>query len=534
MKNLIAYFLLFSFLIVCTTRCARKGSPTGGPNDTIGPVMVTAYPPYKTTNFNSKKIKLSFDEYVKFKDLQKQLIISPPFKNMPVIKPQATPGKEITIEILDTLKANTTYAFNFGNSIVDNNEGNPLGSFKYVFSTGDFVDSLEVKGMVKDAIKRKTEKNISVLLYEWNDQFYDSIIYKEKPVYVTNTLDSTFYNITNIKTGKYKLIAMRDPSNNYMYNPSLDEIAFHNEPITLPQDSIIPLQLFKEDKPFKWKRPLENKKGKIIFGFEGKKENLTIELLSKTPENFKKTISMEKGKDTLNFWYTPFEADSLQFRISNKKYEDFFTVKLRTSKTDSLTVLPNIKGVFHPKDTFALETNIPIETFDITKISIYDKDTLSVPFTANLDVNKTKLALLFNRKTKNSYQIDVLPNALIDFYGATNDTIQNSLRTLDVEDYGILELQLANVKEFPILVDLVDQNEKLIERQFATKETAFTFKNIEPNTYFVRVIFDKNNNKDWDTGNYLKAIQPERVEYFATEIKLRANWVINETFTLKE
>ena len=276
------------------------------------------------------------------------------------------------------------------------------------------------------------------------------------------------------------------------------------------------------------------KKGKIIFGFEGKKENLTIELLSKTPENFKKTISMEKGKDTLNFWYTPFEADSLQFRISNKKYEDFFTVKLRTSKTDSLTVLPNIKGVFHPKDTFALETNIPIETFDITKISIYDKDTLSVPFTANLDVNKTKLALLFNRKTKNSYQIDVLPNALIDFYGATNDTIQNSLRTLDVEDYGILELQLANVKEFPILVDLVDQNEKLIERQFATKETAFTFKNIEPNTYFVRVIFDKNNNKDWDTGNYLKAIQPERVEYFATEIKLRANWVINETFTLKE
>ena len=129
--------IIFVFaVILLTSNCARKGRPNGGLKDSLAPVMVIANPPYKSINFNSKKIKLSFDEYVTLDKLNQQLVISPPLKYAPTISPQGSPSKEITIKLTDTLKENTTYIFNFGNSIKDNNEGNTLKSFNYVFSTG--------------------------------------------------------------------------------------------------------------------------------------------------------------------------------------------------------------------------------------------------------------------------------------------------------------------------------------------------------------------------------------------------------------
>lgn len=112
--------------------CAKRGSITGGLKDTIAPSLKMSFPENFSTNFNEKQIKLEFDEIVILKTLSKQLVISPPMKNEPLIIP-TTASKYITIKIKDTLKPNTTYSFNFGQSITDNNEGNPLNQFKYVF-----------------------------------------------------------------------------------------------------------------------------------------------------------------------------------------------------------------------------------------------------------------------------------------------------------------------------------------------------------------------------------------------------------------
>lgn len=533
-KNIFVFFIALSIIGLSTSRCARKGSPDGGPKDSLSPVMVTAFPPYKAIHFKEKRIKLQFDEYIKFKDLNKQLIISPPLKQAPVIKPQGTASKQITIEILDTLKENTTYSINFGNSIIDNNEGNKLGSFKYVFSTGSYVDSLEIFGDVMDAFQRETEDNISILLYEVNENYNDSIIYKEKPTYVTNTLDTTNFNITNIKAGTYQLIALKDFSNNFIYNPKQDEIAFLTAPITIPTDSVaIPLKIFKEELDFKLLRPLENKKGKIIFGFEGKKENINIELLTKKTDSFREQISFERGKDTLNYWYTAFETDSLQFKVTGKNLDTLFTVKTRTSKIDTLEFEIPFKGTLHPKDTFHILTNLPIDSLDFNKINIVDKDTLPVQFAAFLDKDKTKLKIHFDRKRNNSYQIDLLPKAFTGFYGSSNDTLQYTLATKDIEDYGIIELSLKNTNEAALIVDLVDKNGVTIERQFATKNYNIVFNDIQPNTYFIRIITDRNKNNKWDTGSFLNKMQPEKVQYFSKELKLRANWTINEVITLE-
>lgn len=164
--------VLFAFL-----QCARRGSPTGGPKDEIPPVLIKAEPENLSTEFNNTKISLTFDEYVRLEDIQNQLIVSPPLKYNPQISPQGAASKVIEIIIKDTLKENTTYTLNFGESIVDNNEGNPNRFLSYVFSTGTYIDSLEVSGVVKDAFNREEDDFISVMLYEIDSTYNDSTVY---------------------------------------------------------------------------------------------------------------------------------------------------------------------------------------------------------------------------------------------------------------------------------------------------------------------------------------------------------------------
>ena len=198
MPKSIFKFLFFVFMLVMIS-CAKRGSITGGDKDTIAPVLKASFPKNFSTNFNGKEIKLIFDEYVKLKNINKQLIISPPMKNQPEILPQ-TASKILTIKLKDTLQPNTTYSFNFGQSIEDNNEGNPYQQFKYVFSTGAYIDSLKINVKVKDALEKKVDNFVSVMLYEINEKFNDSTIYKESPRYITNTLDSLeVVTIENIK-----------------------------------------------------------------------------------------------------------------------------------------------------------------------------------------------------------------------------------------------------------------------------------------------------------------------------------------------
>ncbi|PIV92753.1 MAG: hypothetical protein COW44_13055, partial [Flavobacteriaceae bacterium CG17_big_fil_post_rev_8_21_14_2_50_33_15] len=211
MNKTLSNIILLVFIALVFINCANKGTPTGGKEDLIPPTIVKSEPENYSTNFKGKEIRVYFDEYIKIKDLQKQLIISPPMKTQPEITPLGGASKYITIKIYDTLQPNTTYAFNFGNSISDNNEDNLFPYYRYVFSTGDYIDSLTVNGQIFDALKRKPDTFVSVGLYEVDSTFSDSIIYKETPKYITNTLDSvSTFSIENIKAGTYMLYALKD------------------------------------------------------------------------------------------------------------------------------------------------------------------------------------------------------------------------------------------------------------------------------------------------------------------------------------
>ncbi|WP_445955237.1 Ig-like domain-containing domain [Yeosuana sp.] len=534
MVKTLSNFIFIVFISFVFINCANRGTPQGGDKDIVPPTILKTVPENYSTNFNGKEIKIYFDEYIKIKDIQKQLIISPPMKTQPEITPLGGASKYITIKIFDTLQPNMTYAFNFGNSISDNNEGNPFPYYRYVFSTGDYIDSLTVKGQIFDALYRKPDTFVSVGLYEIDSTFNDSVVFKQAPKYVTNTLDSTTtFSIENIKAGTYMLYALKDQNFDNKFQQKSDKIAFYKNFITVPTDSLYDLKLFSEIIDFKPTRPQYVAGEKVAFGYEGDYSNMKIDLLSEAPKDFEHRITKDVKADTLYYWYTPkLELDSLVFKISNLDFEKEFTVKLRTIKPDSLTIKSNPTGSIGLDQDLNFNASIPFKTFDATKMTIMDKDSTIVNFTSKFDTLNNNYIFNFNKTSENLYRIQVLPDAITDLFGNKNDTLKYNVNTKKESDFGYARFSLVNAK-YPLILQLTDDKGVVKFEKYTTKPEILDFINLSPGKYFIRVIFDANGNKKFDTGNYLKKIQPENVKFFK-EIEIRADWGLSETLEFKE
>lgn len=532
-------FLFLSIALVFITNCARTGRPDGGPKDEDAPLFVIAKPANETINFNKKEIIIEFDEFIKLKDVNKQLVVSPPMKSPPIISPQGTASKEVKIEIIDTLKSNTTYIFNFGNAVEDNNESNILENFKYVFSTGTYIDSLETKGTIKDAILQEKPKDVSVLLYRLDSSFNDSIIYKQKPNYVTNNIDTVGFQFTNLRKGNYLLLALKENVKDYIFDPKTDKIGFYTDTIQLPRDSILtkPIILFKENQPYEFARGKEVTKGKIEFGFDGDGKDMQINVLSDVPKDFKSVSKFMVDKDTLNYWFTPFEADSLNFTVANREFLDTLTVRLRKKKLDSLVLNPSSKNILHLRDTFYIESNNPIVKIDTTKINLIDKDTIAVNYRTLVSNKENKIGFIFEKQPKEKYGFKAYPAAFEDIFGIQNDTLSYSFSTKQLDDYARITLNVNNVNSKNLIIELLSGNkqDQLVERKFISTSTKVVFDLLEPKKYTVRAIIDENKNNKWDTGSYLKKQLAERIIYneVINNLDIRANFFLEENFTVE-
>ena len=528
-------FILFLLLFVCIG-CAKKGSITGGLKDTIAPTLKISFPENFSTNFKGNQIKLTFDEYIKLKGLEKQLIVSPPMKNEPLIIPSSV-TKYLTIQIKDTLQPNTTYSFNFGQSITDNNEGNPLNQFKYVFSTGPYIDSLALGGRVKDALDREVESFVSVMLYEVNEKFKDSVVYTSPPRYITNTLDSLkTFRLENLKAGKYLLVAMKDRNNNNKFNPKTEKIGFHKQFITIPNDTVYEIELFKEELPFKAYKPSQVSGNRIAIGYDGKQDFSKSKpkiILKNNNQILESIVTQFPKKDSLQVWYKPIKADSLLLNIKKESYVNDFSVKIKNQKKDTLSINAVQTGILNMRDEFTLESSTPLVKIDKSKIFINSSKTKITEFTPNYDDFNQKLVLNFPKNTSEKYQIQLLPGALTDFFEKSNDTLTYKLETRSESDYGNLIVDLQNVKRFPIIIELTNEKGEILAYDYSEKNTKVEFNFLEPKDYILRVIYDDNKNKKWDSGNYLEKRQAEEVIYYSKVIKdVRANWNDNETFDL--
>ena len=528
--NRFGIYFLISFVLVSSFQCARRSLPTGGFKDTLPPNVVNTSPKMNTVFFDKEKITITFDEYIKLVDLNKQLIISPPLEpNKYKVKPQGTVSKKIQIELLDSLLENTTYTFNFGESIIDNNEGNLLPFFNYAISTGAIIDSLEIKGKITDSYERITDSYTSVYLYPIDSTYSDSTIFLKKPFYATSTLDSTAYNFRNLRPDKYQIVAIKDISGNYIFDQSVDKIGFIEEPITLPGDSIINFRIFKEVPNLYWSRPFFINKNKIGFGYFGKPEPSAIKVQSKVPRNFRYIINKDRETDTLNFWFRGSMIDSIKFGIEEKDTTKTYTIQIKDIKPDSLVISSVTKNSIELIDSFKIKSSLPIVKVNMDLINIVGLDSLEVQFEAFLDKNYDELALTFDALPNDNYKIEFLPDAMVDFWGQTHDTLRYSVKTRPISDYGNLYLQILREDKSPFILELVDLKGKVLRRYDKINDSDYyEFKYLLPGKYLFRYIRDKNGNKKWDTGNYLKKIQPEIVYYSTDTIDLRANWDINQ------
>lgn len=521
---------IFVLLLVSVlfTSCAKRGYITGGLKDTIPPTMKLSEPKNFSTNFKGDEIKLYFDEYIKLKDLNKQLIISPPMKNQPIISPAAA-TKVLTIKIKDTLLANTTYSFNFGQSIQDNNEGNPYQQFKYIFSTGDYIDSLQLKGTVKDAFDIKTDNFVSVMLYERNEKFYDSIVYKEVPRYITNTLDSTTtFTLENLKEGNYLLVALKDLNNNNKFDPKKEKIGFYSDTITIPSEFGYELELFKEELAYKPIRPSQASGNRIIIGHEGKADDVKIELKNGN-EIIKTIVTPIENKDSLQVWFKPVKADSLGLKLTKNSFEKEYFVKIKNQKADTLSISSKQAGVLHFREHYTLKSSVPLVKIDHSKIKLTNKDSVAVLFTSQYDELKQEVRFDFVKEPLEKYNFTLDKGAFTDLLERESDSLEFRVSTRSLADYGNLRLRLEGIKSFPIIVELTNSKGEVQASAYSEGETVIDFNLLEPALFTVRIIYDTNKNKVWDTGSYLEKRQTEEVLYFPTEIDVRANWDVDQT-----
>ena len=530
--------IIYSILsLAIISGCAKRGNPTGGPLDSLPPVLVNANPKLNSTNFDSEEIRLTFDEFVKLDKVQDQLIISPPLdKSAYEIKPLTGVTKKVFLKFIDSLDENITYTINFGNSIKDNNEGNPLTFFSYTFSTGETIDSLYLKGNISDAYDIETDEYVSIHLYRIDSTLNDSIIYNKQPTYISNSLDSTSYRFKNLREGKYLIVAMKDVDNNYYFDPFYDKIGFIDSLITLPKDSIIDLKLFKEETDLIWDKPHFINSEKIGFGYYGKLDFSRLVIDSNLPDSVDYIFTKEIEKDTIYVWLTKNSFDSLNFNLIEKDTIKLTTVKFdrkRDTLIDSLSISAKTANVIHLRESFKLSTNTPIKKIEDSLITVRDIDSILVPFVSSINDNLDEIDIKFEVSPTDNYTIFILPDAIKDIKGVTNDTLQFNLVSQSLEDYGNIFLDVIRNNQSKFILHLIDSNEEIIrEYKNVDQNTAYNFEYIKPGKYTFRLIEDLNKNDIWDTGNYLKKIKPEPVYYFPSELEVRANWDLNETFNL--
>jgi uncharacterized protein (DUF2141 family) len=527
--------LLLGGLLLTTVQCAKRASPTGGPRDSLPPVLINASPKLNTVFFDKEEFNLTFDEYVTLKDISKQLIISPPLSSSQYkVYPVTGASKKVTLKLLDSLLDNTTYTFNFGESIIDFNESNPSSYLTYTLSTGATIDSLYIKGRVTDAFERETERYISLQLYPVDSIYKDSVIFTEKPLYVTSTLDTTIFRFQNLRAGKYAIIALEDKAGNYFFDQNIDKIGFVDSLIELPQDSILDFRLFQEKANFFWDKPYFINEHHIALAYYGEREDESYKMVSQVPESFESLVTQNRETDTLDYWFRGAELDSLQFEFNIKDSLQIKTVYFKNPTPDSLVVDKNTSGSLRLLEKFELKTNLPITEVNSEQVKVTNIDTLPVPASLKIQENYDRITVDFEVIPNDRYEITLLPNALVDFWGNTNDTLVYRTSTKKIEDYGNIFLRVQHQSPHPYIIELLKGDEVFRRYDTPLEGGNYSFKLLDAAKYRVRLIEDANQNKKWDTGNYLEKIQPEQVIYYWKEIDVRANWDMNETFNTSQ
>jgi hypothetical protein len=598
-----------------------------------------------TTNFTRSEIYIEFDEFIELRNINQQFIMTPPQRRRPDFSAR---GRNLYIDIKDDFIPNTTYTLNFGNAIVDLNEGNALANFEFVFSTGDVIDSLSYSGIVLNAFDNQPVDGAIVMLYS---DLNDSLPYRHMPLYANRTDKEGRFRLNNLRGDTFRVFVLTDANNNYLYDRPADElIAFrdefifpdttflhtrrpeglddhfhdcddhdhdhdhdhhhhegHHHPPGIPagvhnhpfdhghpatNDTIQPLLpdghendsvtladtveagyeinfpagdtlfLFQEETGRQFVKQNERTgRGELlwVFNFPLTRE-WSIEPLNFEPAGDWALVEKNRRNDSIRYWITDpdvLKIDNLRFLVS------FWA----TGPSDSLRMISDTLNMNFaapraaPRGRQADDTPAGLShEFSIRKDGNQELNrdliiTFPEPL-SKIDLAKIRLASVHNNETRShrfeitrdslrfrnyrlktewvpgrNYRLIADPGAFTGIYGQVSDSIDFTFKTREQDHYGRILVDVKGV-EGPVIIQLLGENKNVLKEFHIRKDTEVIFDYLQPQKYSLKAIFDSNDNGVWDTGNYLKGIQPERVLLFREVIATRSNWDIRESWDL--
>lgn len=578
--------------------CARIGSPSGGPRDTIPPVLLRSEPAFGATAFKGKRIRLYFDEFPAVKDQEKELLISPPLQKRVGM---TVKGKSVLLDIRDdSLFRNTTYRLMFGKSIVDNNESNPLTDLYFVFSTGAGLDSLKLTGAVYDAQTAMPLIGVTAMAYE---QTSDSLVLSGRPDKIAKTDSAGVFTLHNLKATPYRVVVVEDVNGNYRYDIGSEKIGFTTGlcmPVGIGHDhhDMDLISAFKEPNTKQFLLSVERKERRairMIFNAP----NPRIDSLQLWPlETFDYTLQVGTQGDTLTYWLSnPAQSipDSLVLRMRYfrtdtadrlvqmpyrtellfKDTQAKETKKERRlgafsgllkgepdsvalkNKTDSLTraahyalapkwiggalLLPPVGlGMQFPAPLVSMDTSRMRVTKQVIRARTKDTVITPVPFRLMGDPNKwTDYRVSVNWEPGAWYVLEADSGMFRDIYGRTNPVITQKWLIPDPEKMSSITLKVEGMQDSSgYVVELLAENGSLVRRQIVhSNPLVFTF--LSAGKYKLRVLEDVNRNGKQDLGSFALKKQPERVANVGgigkeALIHLREGWEIEQTIKLDE
>lgn len=530
MKNF-QLFAFFLFLTICAASCAQIVPPTGGDRDEIPPVLDTLESTVNfQTNFIKKPLKFQFDEWVQLKDVFSQVVTSPPLR-YPLDIYLRKKSVRVEFDEREELKENATYVINFGESIRDITESNPT-ELRYVFSTGEFIDSLSVGGKVLDAFTAEPIADILVLLY---DNLSDTVVRTERPFYFSKTDKTGKFKIENLRSDTFKVFVLQDANLDYLYNSEAETIGFLDS-FLIVNDSIQPqniaLSAFLPTTALSLQDDIQEKYGLLRLAFNRKPDDAKVNYI-----DFGQKVVQEIKGDSLLVWYDDPSDGNWEIYVGENEIIDTIEIgefpRAKFIETDTF-FLENKKfgkQKVNPKKQAKLIFNHPVDSIDATKIS-FTEDTLKTKVKGKFTIDtkeKRTINLTFNWKENLPYDLIILPGAVTDLYGFVNkDTINIAYQTTDNKDFGNINLTVDSLDaEINYVFELMLQ-EDVIETLKSSKTTVFQhdFVALPPGNYRLRIIEDNDGNGKWSPGNYDLKTQSERI--FEKKIEeVRANWDVD-------
>ena len=577
-------FGLAGVLAMFLYSCANIGNPNGGPYDELPPKFVSSTPVPNSINYQGKKVEILFDELIQIDNPMENVIITPPQREMPVIR---SSGKRVEVELFDSLKPNTTYTIDFTNSIADNNEKNILENFTFAFSTGDVIDSLEISGTVLNASNLEPMPGISIGLHSnLADSAFRTLPFDR----TSRTNDKGQFTVRNIKPGKYRIYALNDVNRDYKFDQPGEDIAFLDSVFvptftaavrqdTIWQDSLtidtirtvhytrflpddIALRLFKEKFERQYMtRPERPDEHRFVLHFNAPLDTIPVPRpLNFTPaeEDWFIAQPLDEGRN-VTFWL----RDSLVWQL------DTLTMELTYPMSDSLNILrpqtDTIQTVLRRRPSekkkkkgepeieflnMTIDASGEMDLFDTVSI-VFDEPVLDIDkdmFRLEQEVDSVwslvdfeffqgslnSLGYYINRDWKygESFRLTVDSALIHSLYGKWNDVFQTQFRIKPEDSYGHLYINIIGNDTLPAFVELLNSKDEPV-RKATVKGGGVLFMDLKPEKYYARLVIDANRNDEWDTGNYAERLQPEEVFYCPKVFTVLQNFQHEETWNIR-